>query len=75
MGPERTIYVALLEEATDVWCPVKAEHIGGDVFRIVSTIPDGDVWQFQPGERVRCRENEFQDGTKGLVAFEVVEAA
>ncbi len=65
------IYVALLNEGTDVWRPVNAEALGHNVFRIdpQTKIPDDEQWQFGPGETVRCRERRFDSGS-GLVAFE-----
>jgi hypothetical protein len=33
------IYVSLLDEGTDVWRPVAAEHIRDDIYRIVGEIP------------------------------------
>jgi hypothetical protein len=54
-----TIYVALLDEGTDVWAPVKADHGHADIYRII-TQPEGDsVPQFGPGARVRCRHQRF----------------
>ncbi len=66
-----TIYVALLDEGTDCWRPVTAEHISADLFRIADTPPEDEQWEFQPGQIVRCREHEFED-SKGLVAFESI---
>jgi hypothetical protein len=31
-------------------------------------VPEGEIWQFRPGEIVNARERVFSDGTKGLVA-------
>jgi len=63
------VYVALLDEAVDCWRPVNAQHIGADQYVLVGPIPEGEVWEFQPGETVHCREQTFQGGTTGLVAF------
>jgi hypothetical protein len=58
------IYVALLDEAVDVWRPVKAEYLGGDVYRIVEQLYDREVeaWQFEPGEEVVCEVVDTADG-------------
>lgn len=48
-----TIYVYLLDEGVQVWRPVEAEPVG-DAFRIVGGCPDGERWEFQPGDVVRC---------------------
>jgi hypothetical protein len=67
--PIETIFVYLLDEGTDVWRPVQAEHVSGDRYRIIGTNsdPDDEHWEFQTGEVVRC---EFRDlsGGKCLVA-------
>ena len=62
------IYVALLDEGSDVWRPVAAEALGSGLFRIVGAVPDGEVWEYQPSEIVNVREYTFSDGSKGLVA-------
>ena len=63
------MYVALLDEDVDCWRPVNAEHIGADQYVLAGPIPQGEVWEFQPGETVRCRERTFEGGAIGLVAF------
>jgi hypothetical protein len=47
-----TIYVALLDEGTDCWRPVAAEHISADLFRIADEPPEDEQWEFQPGQIV-----------------------
>ena len=73
MGVEK-IHVYMPAEAVDVWRPVAAEHLGGDLYRIVDTPPLGEVWQFNQGDIVRCRARRLSgDGgrlTDCLVAFE-----
>ncbi len=64
-----TILVQLLDEGTKYWRPAVAERLFEDTCRIVGHVPDGETWQFQPGEIVRCEQKEFRDGT-GLTAFE-----
>ena len=66
-----TIYVALLDEAVEVWRPVEAAHEGEDRYRILSTNADPEEqWEFQQGELVRCRVKTFSGGGSGWVAFE-----
>ena len=65
------IYIALLDEAVDVWRSVQARDLGGDQYEIMGIIPAGERWQFLPGTRVRCREHRFADGSIGLAAYEV----
>jgi hypothetical protein len=62
------IYVALLGEGSAAWRPVAAEDLGSGLYRLVGAVPEGEIWQYQPGEIVNARERVFSDGTKGLVA-------
>jgi len=39
MSETRTIYVALLDEGVDVWRPVDAEHVAGDLYRLRGPCP------------------------------------
>ena len=66
------VFMPLLDEGTDVWRPVRAQHVADDVYRIIGDAPDPDdeVWQFVPGTLVRCREQKLSRGVC-LVAFEV----
>ncbi|MHC4740778.1 MAG: hypothetical protein ACYS8Z_02635 [Planctomycetota bacterium] len=72
---DRQIYIYLLNEGTDVWRPVEAEQVQGDIWRITSENDneDDEQWQFRTGDCVRCREKVFQDGKKGMVAVEKVD--
>jgi len=74
VSTERTdlrVFVALLDEGTDVWRSAEAEAISSDLYRLLGTVPEGEVWEFQPGQTVRCSMREFSDGV-GLVAIEQV---
>ena len=64
------IYVFLLDEAVDVWRPVQASKIARDRYRISLDIvvPEGEVWEFGPGDIVRCEDRLFEGGKRGLVA-------
>ena len=64
------IFVALLDEGTNVWRPVAAKNVGAGEFEIVGTMPDDETWQFLPGAVVRCEPHRFADGKVGLVAVE-----
>ncbi len=68
------IHVALLGEGTDVWRPVQAVWVRGEVFRIVSenANPEDEQWEFSTGELVRCILREFSGGEHGFVAVERV---
>ena len=66
------IYVSLLDEGTEVWRPVSAEHVRDDVYRIKGEAPDDtETWQFTTGETVRCRQRKLSSGLH-LVAYEKV---
>jgi hypothetical protein len=58
------IYVALLDEGVEVWRPVQAEHLHGDLYLIISQPYDRGVeaWQFEPGEKVICQMVKSSDG-------------
>ena len=68
-----TIYVALLNEGTDVWRPVQALRRANGVFEIVSRNddPESEYWQFSPGSLVRCIERDLAHGPS-LVAVEMI---
>ena len=72
MAETQQIYVALLDEAVPVWRPVDAECLPGGEYRLTGPIPESEVWEFQPGDVVRCRPRTFADGVTALVAVERV---
>ena len=65
-----TICVRRLDRSTDVWRPVQAEAAGDGLYRIVEAMPEGEHWQFFPGETVRCRRQPIMAGAEALVAYE-----
>lgn len=70
---KKEIFVYLFDEGTDVWRSVEAEHIEGNIYKIISEKQDEtENWQFSAGDFVRCEEKTFQDGT-GLVAIEKID--
>ncbi len=70
------IYIALLNEAVDVWRPVEAVQIEKYMYQItaVNENPDDEQWQFTTGDTVLCREKHFQNGSRGLIAVKKIEA-
>jgi hypothetical protein len=68
----QTIYIALIDEGVDVWRPVKAKPMGDDLFLLLGPVPPDELWEFQPGQVVRCREKAFSSNERGLVAYEEV---
>jgi hypothetical protein len=69
-----TVYVALLNEGTDVWRPVAAAQVGPALYRLLGPVPEDEGWQFQPGEVVRC-EARVLSGKQALIAVERIGAA
>lgn len=68
-GKDTLIYISLLGEGLNVLRSVHAEALGRDYYRIVDEIPEGETWQFQPGQVVRCKKQKLSTG-KAMVAFE-----
>jgi len=68
-GKTTSIYVTLLGEGMNVLRSVTAEHLGRDFYRITDTMPEGETWEFQPGQVVRCKKRNLSSG-KALVAIE-----
>ena len=75
--PNRTtIFVALVDDGTEVWRPVAAERISDDRYLIVGVCDTEDeVWQFSPGSVVRCELRESAGGESALAAVELVASA
>ncbi len=68
-GKETMIYVSLLGEGLNVLRSVRAEPLGRDYYRIIDDMPEGETWQFQPGQVVRCKKKNLSSG-KAMVAME-----
>lgn len=64
MSCTKQIYVSLLGEGVDVWRPVQAEQLSGNVYRIVDQTYDREIeaWEFEPGDSVVCEQIESSDG-------------
>jgi hypothetical protein len=62
------VHVALLGEGTSVWRPVQARHVQDSVYELTGVVPDGEEWEFQPGQFVECVPQDFSGGRQGLVA-------
>ena len=63
------VYVALPDEAVDVWRPVEAEQVDEGLFLIVDDAYDSGVetWESEPGTVVRV-EHRLLEGVQQLVA-------
>jgi hypothetical protein len=71
MSARTTIYVALLDEDVDVWRPVAAQHLVGDLYRLIDETPESEAWEFATGDVVRCRMRRFSGRSEDvLVAYE-----
>lgn len=68
-GKETMIYLNLVGEGLNVLRTVRSEHLGRDFYRILDDMPEGETWEFQPGQVVRCKKQKLSNG-KALVAFE-----
>ncbi len=69
VGKPATIYVHIVGEGLAVLRPVQAEHLGRDFYRVAETPPEGEAWEFQTGQIVRCKKQKLSSG-KALVAYE-----
>ena len=64
MKPIVQLFRPLLGAGVDVWRPVQAEHLYGDVYRILPQ-PVGledESWGFAPGAKVVCELIESSHG-------------
>lgn len=68
-GKEAMIYVNLVGEGLNLLRSVRAEHLGHDFYKIVEETPEGETWEYGPGQVVRCKKQKLSSG-KALVAFE-----
>jgi hypothetical protein len=68
-GKETEIYVVLVGEGLNLMRTVRAEHVGRDFYKIIEAMPEGETWEFGPGQVVRCKKRNLSTG-KGLVAVE-----
>lgn len=68
-GKPATIYVNLVGEGIACLRSVGAEHMGRDFYKITEPTPEGEMWEFQAGQIVRCKKRKLSSG-KALVAVE-----
>jgi ClpX C4-type zinc finger protein len=61
-----TIYVWLPEEGVDVFRPVTAQPLHDDLYRLIDAPPEGEVWEFQQGDTVRCLHRQLS-GDEGKI--------
>jgi hypothetical protein len=68
---QTTIYIDITDHGISLLRSVLAEHIARDIYRIVESKPEGEIWRYEPGQTVRCRKQKLSFG-KALVAFEEI---
>jgi hypothetical protein len=68
-GKEVMVYVGLVGEGLNVMRSVRAEHMGRNYYRIIEPMPEGETWEYGPGQIVRCEKKRLSSG-KALVAVE-----
>lgn len=56
----------LLNEGTDVWRPVEATHLSGDLYRVDESVPADEEWAFPQGGIVRCERTSVKEGLSDL---------
>lgn len=67
----QTVFVKLLNEGTDVWRPVAAQHVGANIYALPRVEPElGEAWDFPPGATVRCETRPLSEG-RSLVAVAI----
>jgi hypothetical protein len=66
---EVTIYIALLNEGTSVWRPAIAQSVGDAAYRLIGPVPQGEAWEWLPGEVVHVERRETGQGLTALFAL------
>jgi hypothetical protein len=66
---EAMVYVGLVGEGLNVMRSVRTEYLGRNYYRIVEPMPEGERWEYGPGQVVRCEKKRLSSG-KALVAVE-----
>lgn len=66
-----TIYVKLMGEGTNAWRPVEAISNVDGTYTIASieTVPEDEIWEFLPGQKVVCKPHTFSESESELVAY------
>jgi hypothetical protein len=65
-----TVFVPLVGEGIEVWRPANAVRVGPELFRLMGPVPEGETWEFNPGEVVQCAMRVFFGGKQRLTAFQ-----
>lgn len=62
-----TIYVALLDEGTNVWRPVPARRLDDSTYEVLRPTdydPEDETWEFPPGSVVQCAPRQVSGGER-----------
>jgi hypothetical protein len=63
------VHVRIVDEAVDVWRPVKAQALSEHVFRLSDEpTPADEQWSFSPGDEVVVERRRSPEGREVLVA-------
>ena len=66
------IHVRLLGLGQEQWRITQAVPVGADRYELLGPMPDGEQWQFLPGQIVECEEVVLFLGGYGLLACSAV---
>lgn len=71
--PTVHVYVRLLNQRVEVWCPVEAAEEAPGIYRLYGPrVAENERWGFALDDLVRCVSRTFSDGQVGLVAMECI---
>jgi len=63
------VYVRIVDEAVDVWRPVRARAVSEHVFRLADDpAPEDERWSFEPGDDVVVERRASPEQGEVLVA-------
>ncbi len=62
------IYMRLIGLHHEQWRVAEAVPMGEDLYKVIGPIPDGEQWEFQPGQIVSVEEFVLTLGGYGLLA-------
>jgi hypothetical protein len=64
VSEQRQLHVKLVDEVVDVWRPIAAELLRGDIYRISEQPYDRatEAWEFEPGDVVVAELMESSGG-------------
>lgn len=54
----------LLDEGTDVWRPVDAKRLSENIFQVIGSPENSEVFEFSTGSQVRVETRDLLSGTE-----------